>query len=229
MTTCNKDKKKRLEGKSLLLNFCHLIHLTDSSLQVLKTRLCLRKTGQYSGMFDCAKKIMKKEGVKAFYKGYIPNIIGIIPYAGIDLAVYEVSDYGPGFPLAVFFTCPILILWNIPNASFSHTNTFRSSPELEEPLVVPLRQRHSQPRHSGAARLWYRIQLLWPAGQLPPGSDPHPDAGSRYKFIHSFIHSLKTKFCQLLIQQCWNAPEAPMILSRVQIRSKSFTEFYPKK
>lgn len=52
------------------------------------------KTGQYSGMFDCAKKILKREGVKAFYKGYIPNILGIIPYAGIDLAVYEVSfDY----------------------------------------------------------------------------------------------------------------------------------------
>lgn len=56
----------------------------------MKTRLTLRKTGQYSGMFDCAKKILKKEGVKAFYKGYIPNILGIIPYAGIDLAVYEV-------------------------------------------------------------------------------------------------------------------------------------------
>lgn len=59
--------------------------------QVMKTRLTLRKTGQYSGMFDCAKKILKKEGVKAFYKGYVPNIIGIIPYAGIDLAVYEVG------------------------------------------------------------------------------------------------------------------------------------------
>ncbi|NXS39623.1 SCMC1 protein, partial [Balaeniceps rex] len=34
-------------------------------------------------------KILKREGVKAFYKGYIPNILGIIPYAGIDLAVYE--------------------------------------------------------------------------------------------------------------------------------------------
>uniref|UniRef100_A0A673K8K3 Calcium-binding mitochondrial carrier protein SCaMC-1-like n=1 Tax=Sinocyclocheilus rhinocerous TaxID=307959 RepID=A0A673K8K3_9TELE len=57
--------------------------------QVMKTRLTLRKTGQYSGMFDCAKKILKKEGLKAFYKGYVPNILGIIPYAGIDLAVYE--------------------------------------------------------------------------------------------------------------------------------------------
>uniref|UniRef100_A0A671WRY7 Calcium-binding mitochondrial carrier protein SCaMC-1-like n=1 Tax=Sparus aurata TaxID=8175 RepID=A0A671WRY7_SPAAU len=58
-------------------------------MEVLKTRLTLRKTGQYSGMFDCAKKILRKEGVKAFYKGYVPNLVGIIPYAGIDLAVYE--------------------------------------------------------------------------------------------------------------------------------------------
>ncbi|KAG7280762.1 hypothetical protein CRUP_037692 [Coryphaenoides rupestris] len=58
-------------------------------MEVMKTRLTLRKTGQYTGMFDCAKKILQKEGVKAFYKGYIPNILGIIPYAGIDLAVYE--------------------------------------------------------------------------------------------------------------------------------------------
>lgn len=59
--------------------------------QVLKTRLAVGRTGQYSGLFDCAKKILKHEGMGAFFKGYIPNILGIIPYAGIDLAVYEVS------------------------------------------------------------------------------------------------------------------------------------------
>uniref|UniRef100_A0A8C1N3B7 Solute carrier family 25 member 23a n=1 Tax=Cyprinus carpio TaxID=7962 RepID=A0A8C1N3B7_CYPCA len=58
-------------------------------LQVLKTRLTLRKTGQYSSVADCAKQILQKEGVLAFYKGYLPNMLGIIPYAGIDLAVYE--------------------------------------------------------------------------------------------------------------------------------------------
>ncbi|KAK9519635.1 hypothetical protein VZT92_022349 [Zoarces viviparus] len=58
-------------------------------MEVMKTRLTLRKTGQYSGMFDCAKQILRKEGLKAFYKGYVPNLLGIIPYAGIDLAVYE--------------------------------------------------------------------------------------------------------------------------------------------
>ncbi|XP_046894891.1 calcium-binding mitochondrial carrier protein SCaMC-3b [Hypomesus transpacificus] len=58
-------------------------------MEVLKTRLTLRKTGQYSGMADCAKQILRKEGVRAFYRGYVPNTLGIIPYAGIDLAVYE--------------------------------------------------------------------------------------------------------------------------------------------
>lgn len=52
--------------------------------------MALRKTGQYSGMLDCARKILAREGVAAFYKGYVPNMLGIIPYAGIDLAVYEV-------------------------------------------------------------------------------------------------------------------------------------------
>lgn len=61
--------------------------------QVLKTRMALRKTGQYSGMLDCAKNILSKEGMAAFYKGYIPNMLGIIPYAGIDLAVYEVGSF----------------------------------------------------------------------------------------------------------------------------------------
>ncbi|ENN81792.1 calcium-binding mitochondrial carrier protein SCaMC-2 [Dendroctonus ponderosae] len=58
-------------------------------LEVLKTRLALRKTGQYSSIADAAYKIYVGEGVRAYYRGYIPNILGIIPYAGIDLAVYE--------------------------------------------------------------------------------------------------------------------------------------------
>lgn len=58
-------------------------------LEVLKTRLTLRKTGQYKNAVDAAKKIYKNEGLRSFYRGYIPNLLGIIPYAGIDLAIYE--------------------------------------------------------------------------------------------------------------------------------------------
>ncbi|KAJ1525449.1 hypothetical protein ONE63_010260 [Megalurothrips usitatus] len=58
-------------------------------LEVMKTRLALRKTGQYKSIADAARKIYLLEGPRSFYRGYVPNLLGIIPYAGIDLAVYE--------------------------------------------------------------------------------------------------------------------------------------------
>lgn len=57
---------------------------------MLKTRLALARTGQYNGLLHATKVILEKEGVRSFYRGLVPSLIGIIPYAGIDLAVYEV-------------------------------------------------------------------------------------------------------------------------------------------
>ena len=47
-------------------------------LEVLKTRLALRKTGQYSSIIDAAFKIYAHEGVKSFYRGYIPNMVSVL-------------------------------------------------------------------------------------------------------------------------------------------------------
>ncbi|XP_049976912.1 calcium-binding mitochondrial carrier protein SCaMC-1-like [Alexandromys fortis] len=58
-------------------------------MEVIKTRLILGKTGEYSGVVDCCRKLLKTEGIQAFGKGYVPNLIGIIPYAGLDLAIFE--------------------------------------------------------------------------------------------------------------------------------------------
>jgi hypothetical protein len=33
------------------------------------------------------------EGPKAFWRGYLLNQIGIVPYAGFDLACYEVMSF----------------------------------------------------------------------------------------------------------------------------------------
>ena len=60
--------------------------------QVMKTRLALGSTGQYRGMAHCMKSVVKSEGPLALYRGILPSLIGIIPYAGIDLAIYEVSN-----------------------------------------------------------------------------------------------------------------------------------------
>jgi solute carrier family 25 phosphate transporter 23/24/25/41 len=73
------------------------LYLKFSNLfQVLKTRLALRKTNEYKGIFDCARRLYQTDGFKVFYRGYVPNILGILPYAGIDLTVYEVSFFRLG-------------------------------------------------------------------------------------------------------------------------------------
>jgi len=58
-------------------------------MEVLKTRLALGKTGEYRNMLDCAKQVFLKDGIRGFYRGLAPGLIGVIPYAGIDLCVYE--------------------------------------------------------------------------------------------------------------------------------------------
>ncbi|CEF69829.1 EF-hand domain and Mitochondrial carrier protein family and EF-hand domain pair and Mitochondrial substrate/solute carrier repeat and Mitochondrial carrier domain-containing protein [Strongyloides ratti] len=51
-------------------------------MEVLKTRLALRRTGQLeNGLVNFSIQMYKTEGLRAFYKGYIPNLLGIIPYA----------------------------------------------------------------------------------------------------------------------------------------------------
>ena len=43
---------------------------------------------------DCAKTILRTDGVRGFYKGLMPSLIGVVPYAGIDLCIYEVRNLG---------------------------------------------------------------------------------------------------------------------------------------
>ncbi|CAF0972126.1 unnamed protein product [Adineta steineri] len=58
-------------------------------LDVLKVRFCLRRTGEFSNWKDAIKRIYRFEGPRAFWRGYTLNQIGIVPYAGFDLACYE--------------------------------------------------------------------------------------------------------------------------------------------
>lgn len=60
---------------------------------VIKTRLQVeaRKGEQvYNGLFDCAKKVYRDEGLKAFFKGGPARIIRSSPQFGFTLAAYEI-------------------------------------------------------------------------------------------------------------------------------------------
>ncbi|KAF8400094.1 hypothetical protein HHK36_015969 [Tetracentron sinense] len=60
-------------------------------MDLVKTRLqtyaC--EGGKTPNLGALSKGILVQEGPRAFYRGLIPSLLGIIPYAGIDLAAYE--------------------------------------------------------------------------------------------------------------------------------------------
>lgn len=57
---------------------------------MLKVRLNLQPAGTYNGVLGCAKLIYQNESVAAFYRGFKPSILCMIPYAGVECAVHQV-------------------------------------------------------------------------------------------------------------------------------------------
>ncbi|KAM9095461.1 mitochondrial carrier protein SCaMC-3L [Sarcophilus harrisii] len=87
---CNQDNPQAFHERILASSLAAAISQTlINPMEVLKTRLMLRRTGQYNGLLDCACQILGREGARAFYRGYLPNMLGIVPYACTDLAIYE--------------------------------------------------------------------------------------------------------------------------------------------
>jgi len=58
-------------------------------LEITKTRLAVGQSGEYKGIIHCIQSILKTEGFLGLYRGLIPALTGIIPYSGVDLAVYS--------------------------------------------------------------------------------------------------------------------------------------------
>jgi len=70
-------------------------------LEVIKTRLTVQRvqringkngSSHYKGIADAFKVILRDEGAFALYKGLGVSLAGIIPYAGILFATYDVLD-----------------------------------------------------------------------------------------------------------------------------------------
>lgn len=65
--------------------------LSTNPLWVVKTRLMTQNSTshhQYTGTMDAFKSIWKNEGVRGFYKGVIPSLIGVV-HVGIQFPLYE--------------------------------------------------------------------------------------------------------------------------------------------
>ncbi|PIN23618.1 Mitochondrial solute carrier protein [Handroanthus impetiginosus] len=44
---------------------------------------------QYRGIFHAVRTVFIEEGPRALYKGWLPSVIGVVPYVGLNFAVYE--------------------------------------------------------------------------------------------------------------------------------------------
>lgn len=62
-------------------------------LDMVRGRLTVQegKATQYRGIIHASIDIYKKEGFFAFYRGWLPSVIGVIPYAGLNFGVYETA------------------------------------------------------------------------------------------------------------------------------------------
>lgn len=60
-------------------------------LDMVRGRLTVQegRNVQYNGMVHATRVIIAQEGPLALYKGWLPSVIGVIPYVGLNFAVYE--------------------------------------------------------------------------------------------------------------------------------------------
>jgi len=65
-------------------------------LELIRARMTIQITRQYRGIAHALSSVVKQGGFIALYKGLWPSIVGVVPYVGIDFAVYEtLKDYVP--------------------------------------------------------------------------------------------------------------------------------------
>ena len=63
-------------------------------MDTVKTRLVTQmnypELVPYNGINDCFRRVLKEEGIGAFYRGLTPRLLSVVPMIGIQFGVYEV-------------------------------------------------------------------------------------------------------------------------------------------
>jgi len=58
-------------------------HFLENQTQVVDNQ------AKYNDVFDCIYKLWKFEGIKGFYKGFLPHLLKIAPLKGVYFFLYE--------------------------------------------------------------------------------------------------------------------------------------------
>lgn len=83
--TMNSPAKQLLAGS--------LAGITSQSLtyplDLARARMAVTPKDEYASLQQVFVKIYRNEGLITFYRGYVPTIIGVIPYAGVSFYTYD--------------------------------------------------------------------------------------------------------------------------------------------
>ncbi|KAF8065954.1 Slc25a24 [Scenedesmus sp. PABB004] len=58
-------------------------------LDTVRTRLAVCSAAEYRGILPTAAELWRAGGVAPFYRGLVPSMCGILPYAGVDICLFE--------------------------------------------------------------------------------------------------------------------------------------------
>lgn len=71
------------------ISVCVMIPL--DTVKVRMTTLNFGRGVAYSGVVDAISRMLKEEGVRAFYRGLPPRLLSVVPMTAIQFAVYELA------------------------------------------------------------------------------------------------------------------------------------------
>lgn len=82
---------------SVCAGFCMTV--VTSPMDNIKTRVMNQKSDakEYTGIIDCAQKMLAREGPFSFYKGFIPQWSRFAPFTTIQLVTWETLRKMTGF------------------------------------------------------------------------------------------------------------------------------------
>ncbi|CAL8124196.1 unnamed protein product [Orchesella dallaii] len=58
-------------------------------LDLARARMAIYDKSRYKNLTDVLVKVVKENGISGLYKGYVPTVMGVIPYAGCSFYCYE--------------------------------------------------------------------------------------------------------------------------------------------
>ena len=84
-------KRKTNPGRSFIAGSLAGVVSTTATypLDLARARMAVTMPDTYKSLWSVFVITVKDEGLRGLYRGYVPTIIGVIPYAGTGFFTYE--------------------------------------------------------------------------------------------------------------------------------------------